>query len=395
MGTTDNFFDEKREWSVLKDQILDYYLRPYLAKILSSGRPTRIADCFAGKGRFDDGNDGSPLIISSHMAAARKRSPDADIKGVFIEKKYAAELDEALSSFGDLCTVLEGDYEDRISYFLANPPDRDRNYFLYVDPYGIKSVAFRYFAEAAALRLRSLEILLNFNTTGFLREGLRLLKLTRQLPDWAEDLDYEADGKNTPEHMDDIAGGRYWRDILQDFEEGACSFHEAESRFTDCYAEALGSVFRYVVNIPIKERSHHLPKYRLVFAGNHAAGLFLMVDSMNSAWRALREAEKHGQLYLFDETALAAMEHRPARDLVWEALQEPRELEQLLVELVTAHGIAYTCREYIDAIRTSEEDCFAVERTPELTPKGRKATSMNYDDYTIVVSRLTKQENLF
>ncbi len=30
MKTTDNFFAAKREWSILKDQILDYYLTPYL-----------------------------------------------------------------------------------------------------------------------------------------------------------------------------------------------------------------------------------------------------------------------------------------------------------------------------------------------------------------------------
>ena len=76
MGTTDSFFEKKHEWSMLKDQILDYYLTPYLGKILSTGRPTRIADCFAGKGRFDDGSDGSPLIIARQMAAAFERSPE-------------------------------------------------------------------------------------------------------------------------------------------------------------------------------------------------------------------------------------------------------------------------------------------------------------------------------
>ena len=61
----ENFFEKKREWSKIKDKIVAYYLKPYAAKILQNQKPLKIIDCFAGKGKFDDGEKGSPKIIAS------------------------------------------------------------------------------------------------------------------------------------------------------------------------------------------------------------------------------------------------------------------------------------------------------------------------------------------
>ena len=166
-------------------------------------------------------------------------------------------------------------------------PNRDRNYFFYVDPYGIKSLDFGYFARLKEIGFQSLEMLINLNSTGFLREGCRLLNLARAVPDWADDLDHEAEGKNTLARMGEVAGGDYWQNILAAFQTGAIDFHQAEEEFIAGYDERLSKHFEYVVNIPIKERSHHMPKYRLVFATDYHDGLFLMADEMNAAWRKL------------------------------------------------------------------------------------------------------------
>ncbi len=67
MVATEDFFNKKKDWSLLKDSIIDNYLEPYIRKILYARRPVFIIDCFAGKGKFDDGNPGSPLIIATHI----------------------------------------------------------------------------------------------------------------------------------------------------------------------------------------------------------------------------------------------------------------------------------------------------------------------------------------
>jgi len=78
------FFDEKKEWSKYKDLILDYYLKPYLAKVAKLGKPIAIIDCFAGPGKFHaDEAPGSPVIIARHLE--RLHSRGARVRGFFIE----------------------------------------------------------------------------------------------------------------------------------------------------------------------------------------------------------------------------------------------------------------------------------------------------------------------
>ena len=58
-----NFFENKKAWSRFKDTILNNYLEPFIYKISQTNKSLTIIDCFAGKGKFDDGETGSPLII--------------------------------------------------------------------------------------------------------------------------------------------------------------------------------------------------------------------------------------------------------------------------------------------------------------------------------------------
>ena len=384
MAVRGNFFEEKRDWSKLKDQILDHYLGPYLAKITTSGRPTRIADCFAGKGRFDDGQPRSPLIIAQHVAAMIARTPAPNVKAIFIEQRYAAELRANLAGAPN-CEVIEGEYEQCLHWFLSRCLDRGRSYFFYVDPYGVKSLDFGHFARLKQVGFQSIEMLINFNTTGFLREGCRLLKLARAVPDWADDLDYETDGKNTSARMDEVGGGDYWQTILGDFQAGTLDFHQAEEKFIAGYTERLGHHFTYVVNIPIKDRSHRMPKYRLVFATDYHDGLFLMADEMHAAWRKLLDEERGGQLYLFDATELEALRGATIQDKVIAELQVPIHLRDLLIRLIQKHGIAHTTGEYKKAIREGEGTLFSVARDPAKTPTGRPSRSMDYNKVRIIV----------
>ncbi|MFC2638325.1 MAG: hypothetical protein ACFN0X_05345 [Mitsuokella sp.] len=69
----DDFFVEKKPWSKVKDELLGCYLKPYVAKILHTRKPLAYVDCFAGKGKFDDGNPGSPLIALDVFSVAYKK----------------------------------------------------------------------------------------------------------------------------------------------------------------------------------------------------------------------------------------------------------------------------------------------------------------------------------
>ena len=171
----DDFFVEKKPWSEVKDQLLGCYLKPYIAKILHTRKPLVYVDCFAGKGKFDDGKLGSPLIaldimqqglISSTMTGRLQIAP------AFIDLNYADDLKVNLKDYPGV-RIVSGAYEDTIDELLKNKSGC--NVFLYIDPYGIKALNCSKFDEFANGQFNSIELLINMNSFGFIREGCRVM----------------------------------------------------------------------------------------------------------------------------------------------------------------------------------------------------------------------------
>ncbi len=118
----DDFFVEKKPWSKVKDELLGCYLKPYVAKILHTCRPLVYVDCFAGKGRFDDGNPGSPLIaldIFKQGLFSTKINGNARIGAAFIDLNYASDLEANLSAYNGI-KIISGAYEDTIEELLKS-----------------------------------------------------------------------------------------------------------------------------------------------------------------------------------------------------------------------------------------------------------------------------------
>ncbi|MBI5639333.1 MAG: three-Cys-motif partner protein TcmP [Nitrospirae bacterium] len=390
MGQTKNFFKEKKSWSIVKDRVVDYYLKPYTSKVLRTGRPIIICDCFAGKGKFDDGENGSPLLIAEHIKSHLLKQPDTGnkIQGVFIEKKYHDELKSNLSGYANVI-VYPGSYEDNLKNILSF--DINNNLFLYVDPYGIKSLNLSGFSQIKSRKFYSVEMLLNFNSAGFLREGCRLLKYEDSFAD--EDLtDYEVDDDvNTKEKMDSIAGGNYWQEILGSYYKGQINIYDAEEQFFSEYSQRINKLFRYAVNIPIKIKSTHLPKYRLIFGSDHEDGLILMADNMNKKWNEIVENQRGGQQVLFDYE-FPDMTRQQGFDLQ----NDIRELvslkpsgillKDLIVALIQLYGITFPEKHYKDTIAEMKtKGLLRIDWHPSMTPTGKPVKAMNYDDYKITV----------
>lgn len=392
MGQTKDFFKEKKAWSLFKDKILDYYLVPYLAKILRTGKPLVIFDCFAGKGKFDGGENGSPIIIAEHIKSLIQNNVllKEKIKGVSIEKKYIEDLRDNLSGYLNT-EILEGTFEDNIENILV--AKQDSNIFLYIDPYGIKSLNFSNFYQIKEKHFSSVEILMNFNSRGFLREGCRLLKYEGLLED-EEIGDYEIDEDvNTIEKMDSIAGGNYWKDIVKNYYSSDIDIYQAEEQFISEYSDKMKEIFRYTVNIPIKLKATHLPKYRLIFGSNHEDGLILMADNMNKKWKEIlaKERDKQDVLFEFEFPDLALYKGFDINKDILSCLPETGEkfsLKSVIVKLIMKYGITFPEKEYIQKIREMEKRELFVDRFPSLTEKQKKpVTSYDYHKYQITLRK--------
>ncbi|MFO7871429.1 MAG: three-Cys-motif partner protein TcmP [Kiritimatiellia bacterium] len=300
MSAKGAFFRQKQSWSQIKDDLLSAYLTPYLAKMAYRRNPILVADCFAGKGRFDDGEPGSPELIYSAIEDQKERSPQAVIKLVCIERQYYAELVQNMSD-KETVTCLDGDYEERMAYFLTQYDPRGQDLLLYVDPYGIKSIRFSHFDAVSNKGFGSVELLLNLNTFGFLREGCRLLKNSalREADEEEDAPVYEPD-VNSIQLLDEIAGGDFWQAIIDQYYARNTTFREAEARFSAGYCERLKGVFAYSLSMPIKTKISNIPKYRIVYGTNHPHGLILMSDNMFRRWQEFKECDRKGQMVLFD-----------------------------------------------------------------------------------------------
>jgi three-Cys-motif partner protein len=302
----DDFFREKKSWSEVKDELLGCYLKPYVSKILHTSKPLVYVDSFAGKGKFEDGNNGSPLIalgiIEECIHASSKRN--TNVNTFFIDLNYADELKNNLKDYPN-ANIISGKYEDNIETILKNKIQC--NIFLYIDPYGIKALNCDLFRKFAQSNFYSIELLINLNSFGFIREGCHALGIEYQVDaDIFEDLvEYDPTQMGTSEksinQLNEIAGGDYWIDIIEGYKAKHYDGYQAEKMFAEQYCTQLMKLYKYVLNMPLRIKRGQRPKYRMVHATNHDEGCLIMADNIYNRWQVFQEKQALGQLSLFPQ----------------------------------------------------------------------------------------------
>jgi three-Cys-motif partner protein len=310
---SDDFFQSKKPWSPYKDMILDYYLKPYLTKVCSLGKSVVVFDCFAGPGRFEDGTDGSPLIIAKAIRQVTDKGKTVSAILIEEKKKYFKLLQATVKDYQDICHTKNERFEDSANE-IANI-GRNSTVFVYIDPYGIKPLRFEILAGIYANidKGSSVEVLLNFNASSLVRNGLAALKYDQQYEN-----EEELDKSMTLKDIDAIAGGDYWRDIVT----SDISFAEKEAQCVVAYMDLMKKYFDKVCFYSIKEKYEHIiPKYRLLFGSRHEDAFMLMNDAIcNARDKFLGKQCIDG--YLFDMRAK-------------DEIHDPQRLQYAIVDSLT------------------------------------------------------------
>ena len=379
MQSEKNFFAKKKKWSELKDTILKNYLKPYIAKISKTNRPLTIIDCFAGKGKFDDSSQGSPIIIMEQIKNFKTTNNLSQINAIFIESKYYEDLNYNLKDYDDF-KILKGTFEENIFSLLKI--NADNNLFIYIDPYGFKSLDFSYFTKLVEEKFNSLEILLNFNSIGFLREACRVFNYSFDQLEEDSDEDYEIEEALDIKKMKTIANGDYWIKIISDFKNGLINFNEAEEKFIENYTAKLKLLFSYIIKIPIKTKFKNIPKYRIIFITNHPDGLILMSDNMSKIWKNIVDSDKEGQESLFNIFELYDKGLESIEDKIKRILKKKNskvDLETLYLELIDYYEGQFSIKEYKNKIIELEnKGLIEIKREPEYTKTGKICKSFDY-----------------
>ncbi len=325
----ETFFRRKRSWSKYKDLILDYYLKPYLSKVAHLGKPIAVIDCFAGPGIFDDGELGSPLIISRRVAELQGRGYDA--RGIFIEKNQVLFGRLQGNTSSHLCETLQGDFHSHLDRLAAIA--KTHTCFLYVDPIRPGDLLFDDLESAYELikSNQSVEVLINFLSRGFVRraKGFRLRASEGSVlsEGLGRDVDEYLLGDFDTQHPEviacnRIAGGAYWQSLLL---QRSVSNPEIVDAVAKGYADQLSRWFRWRLCYPIREKYEHKgAKYHLVFGSRHMDALELMNRAMVKARREFVGAQ-------FVENLLFPNE--PEKEVVVE-----RDIEREVLEVACGLG---------------------------------------------------------
>jgi len=309
-----DFFKKKNEWSVIKDKLLQGYLPQYFQKLLTSGRPIYYVDCFAGKGKFDDGQLGSPLIalnaINECIRVSKAPLKRDSIQSCFIELNHAADLRHNLDLLpysSGAPNVVSGKFEENICGLLENKCGY--HVFLYIDPYGIRALDSQLFDKFESYGFRSFEMLINFNSFGFFRDACRVMRVDTSQDDALKDLDdlveYEptkvTPSKQSEDLLTRIAGNDFWKAIVTDFQSGIIDGYQAEKRLSTEYKQHLKKRYRYVLDMPIRLKPGQRPKYRMIHVSDHEDGCFLMAANMQRRKDELfLNIQQNGQMSLLD-----------------------------------------------------------------------------------------------
>lgn len=388
-----DYFKTKSRWSEIKDELLGCYLTPYFQKMLRTGKPILYVDCFAGKGKFDDGAPGSPLIaLKARDGCLSNTRGNGRIDMCFIDLNYANDLSANISGFGNgygLTQVVSGRYEEQIEDILRRK--QGLNVFLYIDPYGIKALDSALFDKYEAFGFHTLEMLINFNSFGFFRDACRVMQVDsthdEALKNLEDLVEYEPTivdaSLQSEEMLTGIAGGSYWKEIVVDYRDGEIDGYQAEMRLSAEYKKQLRKRYAYVLDMPIRLKAGQRPKYRMIHVCNHRDGCFLMAENMLKRKDELFiSVQQRGQLSLFDIDSgfsSTAENELVTTDYIRTKLQEhlsgvscETRLTELLAGFVNNYGLLCEFQSICSILREMEATgSIEIERSPALKQNGK------------------------
>jgi len=264
------------------------------------GKPVLIVDGFAGPGKFEDGSDGSPLIIADVVEStlAKNLRQPQDVQVMCIERDdVLCKRLTSLTSGIPFMKAVQGsfsDFTDVISRYSGT-----HSVFLYADPFTVEGIIWDHLESvfAALASGGSVEMLLNFNGRSFVRRGLQALQCP--IPEEQDDdsVDLPMHDPASTQVLDRVVGGDWWKDVML----GTTDFADKVRAIDEGFCSRLRRHFAEVCLHRVKEEPHHtVAKYALIFASRHPAALELMNEEFVKSRRKLANRASPTDATLFE-----------------------------------------------------------------------------------------------
>jgi three-Cys-motif partner protein len=280
----DDFFEskDKHPWSRIKDRILASYMSPYIAKISKRPEPLLLIDAFAGPGKTNQGEPGSPLIICQ----AAEKYANGKYKAIFVNKKreHHDQLDSLLQAAGWRSSAIPMLGDGREFLRSVVPLLSTQSVFLYIDPFGLDCEFDTLQPFLERKKEYSTEVLINLQIPIIHRLASRnaLLEGTENI-----DLISKRHAKLTR-----TLGGDYWRDAM--LSEDEIDAKTREDMVVEGYKNRLSSTgyLNYTGSCPIQARRESATKYHMIFASPHPDAMLLFNDGMCKSFNEYMHEEE-------------------------------------------------------------------------------------------------------
>lgn len=263
---------EKWEYSrhtKVKHVIFSKYLTGW-SKILGAYHTLNIFDCFAGRGRYKDGSEGSPLKIINILSNLKKYSgKPKNANLIFIEKNKnnydnlcneikAVEIGDTSSSWLNI-KLYKGEFRSIIDQSLAELNYNISPAFLFIDPFGFGGIP-----------LKLIKKILSYPKT----EAF-ITVMTRDLNRFLE----------SPHHRASIEELFYCEDVANKISQAPYSTLKKDQALLRFYREQLHDIanVRYTFPFQVKDDKSLQTIYYLVHCTNHPKGCELMKAIMYKA----------------------------------------------------------------------------------------------------------------
>lgn len=306
MGSTaKRFQEERRDWSSIKHNILGPYMTLFLGKLGRPGTRLYYVDGFAGPGRYEDGERGSPLIAAEIAADPPQASRKGVMKCINVEQDdvVAENLERETDPFVQqgIVTNLRGDFKKHLDSILATVGDSPAFFFL--DPFGTECADVETLQRIAA-RKGTTEVFVRY-------DDLRV----KRLHAWAQNnlLSNQAKSQRTASAFND-------RVARLSSEQGVNCLLEDDPQWREVlvrgYVELVTQdpdtrCFDHGLCYPIRNPQTNGHKYFLVHFCNHPDGYVYMANFMAVADRSYQKKRAERQTDMFGDQATQQLELLP------------------------------------------------------------------------------------
>lgn len=295
MVSNTKFFEGSRAApAVLKHGLLKRY--PPVFASAAGKRPGRVVllDGYAGRGTYDDGSPGSPLLL---LDTAAKTSDFRTVECVFVELEEdhfdnLNQLVEERKNGAVLAQALHGDLSDHLDEVMKQA--EGAALFAFLDPFGT-ALRFEQVTDRILARPESspTEVLLHVSVGAIRRIGGLLRKRGDDSTTWS-------DGESkTIARVDEFLGGDWWHVMAHDATEEDGVATKIAERVIAEYCKRVGAATSHAsFQVPVRRRPDLTPEYYLVLFARHRYAFWRFNDALSSAnvewqeaWRGKANAD--------------------------------------------------------------------------------------------------------